>query len=109
MPKLLARAEYVTKLQAICQVCGEPTRTQRIINGEPAHYNDEIILLALKKNMNRVVAIAIKCQEHQMKNRDEHFMQIFKEAKGLWSRRGSSRMYNRRRWWIIAKRITPPE
>jgi tRNA(adenine34) deaminase len=32
--------------------------------------------------MNRVVAIAIKCQEHQMKNRDEHFMQIaLKEAK----------------------------
>lgn len=50
MPKLLARAEYVTKLQAICQVCGEPaTRTQRIINGEPAHYNDEIILVSAKE------------------------------------------------------------
>jgi thymidine kinase len=50
MPELLARAEYVTKLQAICQVCGEPaTRTQRIINGEPAHYDDPIILVSAKE------------------------------------------------------------
>ena len=46
MPKLLARAEYVTKLQAICHVCGAPaTRTQRLIDGKPAHYDDPIILV----------------------------------------------------------------
>lgn len=50
MPFLLARAEYVTKLQAICQICGNPaTRTQRIINGEPAHYDDPIILVSAKE------------------------------------------------------------
>lgn len=50
MPKLLARAEYVTKLNAICQVCGAPaTRTQRLINGKPAHYNDPIILVGAKE------------------------------------------------------------
>ena len=50
MPFLLARAEYVTKLQAICQVCGEPaTRTQRIIDGKPAHYDDPIILVSAKE------------------------------------------------------------
>lgn len=50
MPELLARAEYVTKLQAICQVCGEPaTRTQRIIDGKPAHYTDPIILVSAKE------------------------------------------------------------
>lgn len=47
IPMILARAEYVTKLQAICQVCGQPaTRTQRIINGEPANYDDPIILVS---------------------------------------------------------------
>lgn len=50
MPDFLARAEYVTKLQAICQVCGEPaTRTQRIIDGQPAYYDDPIILVSAKE------------------------------------------------------------
>jgi len=51
MPELLARAEYVTKLNAICQVCGAPaTRTQRIINGKPAHYDDPVILVGAKEH-----------------------------------------------------------
>jgi len=46
MPKLLAIAEYVTKLSAICVKCHTPaTRTQRIINGKPARYDDPIILV----------------------------------------------------------------
>ena len=46
MPELLCRAELVTKLDAICQVCGGlATRTQRLINGKPAKYNDPIILV----------------------------------------------------------------
>ena len=43
-PKLLAVSEFVDKIQAICSVCGQPaTRSQRLINGEPARYNDPII------------------------------------------------------------------
>lgn len=50
MPELLARAEFVTKLDAICQVCGAPaTRTQRLINGVPAKYSDPIILVGAKE------------------------------------------------------------
>ena len=50
MPILMARAEYVTKLHAICQVCGgQATRTQRLINGVPADYNDPIILVGAKE------------------------------------------------------------
>lgn len=50
MPQLLARAEYVTKLNAICQKCGGiATRTQRIINGKPAYYEDPIILVGAKE------------------------------------------------------------
>lgn len=46
MPRLLALAESVTKLTAICVVSGEPaTRTQRLINGKPANYDDPIVLI----------------------------------------------------------------
>jgi thymidine kinase len=46
MPVLMAEAEHVDKLQAICMVCGEPaSRTQRIINGKPARYNDPVVII----------------------------------------------------------------
>ena len=46
MPALMARAERVSKLQAICVVCGGPaSRTQRLINGQPAAYDDPVILV----------------------------------------------------------------
>ena len=46
MPQLLARAEHVSKLHAICVVCGdEASRTQRLIDGEPAAYDDPIVLV----------------------------------------------------------------
>lgn len=46
MPILMAQAERVDKLQAICMVCGEPaSRTQRLIDGHPAHYEDPVIIV----------------------------------------------------------------
>lgn len=46
MPVLMAQAESVDKLQAICMVCGEPaTRTQRLVNGRPARYDDPIVIV----------------------------------------------------------------
>ena len=45
MPQLLARAESVAKLSAICQCGRAATRTQRLIGGHPAHYDDPIILV----------------------------------------------------------------
>lgn len=43
---LLAKAEYVTKLTAICCKCGrEATLTQRLINGEPASIKDPVVLV----------------------------------------------------------------
>ncbi len=46
MPELLARAESVSKLTAVCVRCGAPaTRTQRLIGGHPAHYDDPVILV----------------------------------------------------------------
>jgi thymidine kinase len=46
IPALMARAEQVHKLQAICVECGGPaSRTQRLIEGEPAAYTDPVILV----------------------------------------------------------------
>lgn len=46
MPVLMAKAERVDKLQAICMVCGEPaSRTQRLVNGQPARYDDPVVIV----------------------------------------------------------------
>ncbi|MFW5943011.1 MAG: thymidine kinase [Chloroflexota bacterium] len=46
IPALMARAEQVDKLHAICVVCGEEaSRTQRLIDGEPAAYDDPVVLV----------------------------------------------------------------
>ncbi len=44
--EIMAISDSVTKLTAICSCCGkEATMTQRIIDGEPAHFNDPTILV----------------------------------------------------------------
>ncbi|MBN1317766.1 MAG: thymidine kinase [Anaerolineales bacterium] len=46
MPVLIAQAEMVEKLRAICVVCGkEASRTQRLVNGNPAAYDDPLIVV----------------------------------------------------------------
>lgn len=59
MPELLAIAEYVDKLHAICMVCGKPaTRTQRLVNGKPADYKDPLILIGAKESYEA------RCRQH---------------------------------------------
>ena len=46
MPQLLAVAEQVDKLHAICVVCGEPAcRNQRLLEGQPAPYESPTIMV----------------------------------------------------------------
>ena len=46
IPDLMARAEQVDKLHAICVVCGEEaSRTQRLIGDRPAAYDDPVVLV----------------------------------------------------------------
>ncbi|MCA2000916.1 MAG: thymidine kinase, partial [Chloroflexi bacterium] len=46
MPVLMAIAERVSKLHAICMVCGdEASRTQRLVNGQPARYDDPVVIV----------------------------------------------------------------
>lgn len=46
LPFLMAKAEVVDKLHAICMVCGEAaSRTQRLVNGKPANYDDPVVIV----------------------------------------------------------------
>jgi thymidine kinase len=67
MPQLLAEAEQVDKLQAICLVCGTPaSRTQRLINGQPATFHDPIILVGATENYEA------RCRRHhEVPGRDD--------------------------------------
>jgi thymidine kinase len=61
MPALLSRAEEVVKLHAICVVCGEAaSRTQRLVNSQPARYDDPVILVGAKESYEA------RCREHHL-------------------------------------------
>ncbi len=46
LPSLMAMAEQVDKLHAICVVCGAAaSRSQRLIDGRPAYYGDPVVLV----------------------------------------------------------------
>ncbi|WP_313893348.1 thymidine kinase [Psychrobacillus sp.] len=59
MAAILCMAEQVTKLHAVCAVCGsEASRTQRLINGQPAGAEDPIILVGAAE------AYEPRCRHH---------------------------------------------
>ena len=59
MPTLMAKAEVVDKLHAICMVCGEPaSRTQRLVDGQPAHYEDPVVIVGAAE------LYEARCREH---------------------------------------------
>ncbi len=65
MPVLMAQAERVDKLQAICMVCGEPAcRTQRLVNGHPAHYHDPVVIVGAAEMYEA------RCRQHHVVPRD---------------------------------------
>lgn len=67
MPTLLTLADNIIQLKAICtfeengKKCGkEATRTQRLINDQPANYNEPIILIGGKDSY------AARCHSHHI-------------------------------------------
>lgn len=51
MDALMSKAEYVDKFNAVCAVCGNPaSRSQRLVNGEPAYYDDPIVLVGARES-----------------------------------------------------------
>jgi len=70
MPQLLSIAEEILKLSAICTVCGMPaTRTQRLVNGKPAFYDDPIIMVGAQETYEA------RCRQHHYVPRHEVVLQ----------------------------------
>jgi thymidine kinase len=67
VPLLMAEAEMVDKLHAICVMCGAPaSRSQRLINGQPANYNDPVIMVGASE------VYEARCRDcHQVPGRPE--------------------------------------
>ncbi len=65
MPQLMARAEKVDKLHAICMVCGGlASRTQRLVDGKPAHYHDPVVVVGAQEMYEA------RCRTHHEVPRD---------------------------------------
>jgi thymidine kinase len=65
MPVLMAQAERVDKLHAICMVCGESAaRTQRLVDGRPAHYDEPVVVVGAAEMYEA------RCREHHEVPRD---------------------------------------
>ena len=61
MPQLLAIADEVIKLRAICTVCGaEASRSQRLINGNPAPVSAPTVLIGASE------AYEARCRKHHI-------------------------------------------
>jgi len=66
VPALMAQAEEVDKLHAICMVCGEEaSRTQRLVNGKPARYDDPIVVIGASEFYEA------RCRQHHEVPRDQ--------------------------------------
>jgi thymidine kinase len=67
MPQLMAMAEVVDKLHAICVLCGSPaSRTQRLLEGKPAPYDSPTIMVGAADSYEA------RCRAcHQVPRRDE--------------------------------------
>ncbi len=61
MPVLMAEAEQLEKLNAICMVCGGPaSRTQRLVNGEPAAFDDPVVIVGASEMYEA------RCRHHHL-------------------------------------------
>lgn len=67
MGDLMAIAEMVDKLQAICVVCGDPAcRNQRLVDGRPARWDSPTIMVGGRESYEA------RCRHcHQVPRRDE--------------------------------------
>jgi thymidine kinase len=76
MPELMAAAEIVDKLHAICVVCGDPaSRNQRLVNGKPAPYDSPQIMVGGRESYEA------RCRHcHQVPRKDEGQGELLPDA-----------------------------
>ena len=65
IPVIMSKADHVDKLHAICMTCGETaTRTQRLVDGNPARYDDPIVIVGASE------LYEARCRKHHEVPRD---------------------------------------
>jgi thymidine kinase len=67
MQYLLSIADHVNKLGAVCMhknCYGHATRTQRLIDGEPAHYDSKTVIIADENAKKELVTYEPRCRKH---------------------------------------------
>lgn len=66
VPELMSIADKVDKLNAICTVCGQKAyASQRLIDGEPAYYDDPLVLVGATENYEA------RCRRHHIVRKRE--------------------------------------
>jgi len=87
MPVLMAEAENVAKLHAICMVCGDDaSRTQRLVNDRPARYDDPVVIVGASEMYEA------RCRQHHevprwnMQNYNEFLSEILIDSDSLQAR-----------------------
>ena len=78
MPQLMAVAELVDKLHAICVICGNPaSRNQRLIEGRPARYDSPTIMVGGQESYEA------RCRScHSVPRQDEDQVRLFEGMRG---------------------------
>lgn len=73
VPELMAIADEVDKLHAICTVCGKPAyASQRLLDGKPAYYEDPLVMVGTSENYEA------RCKRHFIINhRNEKKAKIY--------------------------------
>ena len=77
MPELMAAAEIVDKLHAICVVCGGPaSRNQRLVNGKPAPYDSPQIMVGGRESYEA------RCRHcHEVPRKHEGQVELLQDAR----------------------------
>jgi thymidine kinase len=59
MPVLMAKADKLLKLNAVCEICGgSATRSQRFVDGEPAGWHEATLVVGAREEYQA------RCREH---------------------------------------------
>ena len=107
MPELLAHAEFVDKLQAVCHRCGGPaTTTQRLVDGRPAPYSGATIVVGANEQYE---ARCRDCHEAGVHEAGETSQQSRRNSPSCRPRRapGAVTSTQTRRWSEVGNGKTP--
>lgn len=80
MPTLLAIADSIMKLNAVCMICGKDAHfSQRLINGQAAKFDDPIVLIGAEERYQARCRECFEINQEAVKNEIKNIMKKQKE------------------------------